>query len=70
MAKNFIKDFPEGEIGAIDETLLLKQLRFRKGTLWHKHFDLWYSLMMGEIDLDDYCNKFEELKILCGDNRK
>ena len=67
MTKNFIKDFPEGEVGAVDESLLLKQFRFRKGTVWHQHFDLWYSLMMGEIDLDEYYNNFEELMIVQGE---
>ena len=65
IGKNFIKNLPEGEVGAVDESLLLKQFRFRKGTLWHNHFDLWYSLMMGEIDLDEYYNDFED--IMTGD---
>ena len=63
LGKNFIKDLPEGEVGAVDESLLLKQFRFRKGTDWHTHFDLWYSLVMGEIDLDEYYNKFEDLTL-------
>ena len=61
VSKNFIKELPEGEVGAVDESLLLKQFRFRKGTEWHKHFDLWHSLVTGEIDLDDFYNKFEDL---------
>ena len=67
MNKNFIKVLPKGEVGAVDESLLLKQFRFRKGTLWHNHFDLWYRLMMGEIDLDEYYNNFEELMIVQGE---
>ena len=67
IGKNFIKNLPEGEVGAVDESLLLKQFRFRKGTVWHQHFDLWYSLMMGEIDLDEYYNNFEELMIVQGE---
>ena len=61
--KNHIKELPENQVGAIDESLLMKQFRFKKGTIWHKHFDLWYKLMMGKIDLDDFYNKFEELII-------
>ena len=63
IGKNFIKNLPKNEVGAIDESLFLKQFRFRKGTEWHKHFDLWYTLMRGEIGLDEYYNDFEELMI-------
>ena len=70
MSKNFIKPLPEEEVGAIDESLLLKQFRFRKNTVWHKHFDLWYSLVTGEIDLDDVYNKFEDLTVVSKEGKQ
>lgn len=60
-SKNFIKELPDGENGAVDESLLWLQFRLRKGSVWEKHFRLWFSMMMGEIDFDEYENKFEEL---------
>ena len=59
IGKNFIKALPDGENGAIDESLLWKQFRLRKGTLWHKYFDMWFQFMMGEIDLDELYNVYE-----------
>ena len=32
--ENFIKPLPEGENAAVDESLLLLQIRVRKGTSW------------------------------------
>lgn len=34
--KNFIRKLPEGENAAVDESLLLLQVRVRKGTVWEQ----------------------------------
>ena len=63
VGKNFIKELPEGENGAIDESLLWLQFRLRKGTEWENHFRLWMRLMNGEIDIDEYSNTFECMSV-------
>ena len=70
ISKNFIKKLPDGINGAKDESLLWLQLRLRKGTDWEKHFRVWFSLMQGEIDLDEFVNQTEELMTVCGEESK
>ena len=59
--RNFIKELPEGENAAIDESLLSLQFRCRKGSLWEKYFRPWLRMMKGEIDSDELSNVYDSL---------
>jgi len=52
--KNFIKDLPENENCAIDESLLYLQVRVRKGTAWERILRSWVRFAKGEISPEEY----------------
>lgn len=39
--KNFIKPLPESHNAAVDESLMMLQVRVRKGTNWEKALRTW-----------------------------
>ena len=46
MEENFIKELPDGENAAIDESLLWVQVRIRRDTEWETELRKWLAEML------------------------